>query len=222
MKNCSWYLWLGTKKIYNIRQLRENFCTDILIGYYYGGGLAKWLEDAEEFAVLEKVRGINDSSDIGTQLEFIFGVNPDKTDEPLPEPPVVRGIYKSPNESVDYNEIASFGENVSSFPSSFRNILLASSFNGGSFSLGSFRSGSFGFGFGFGFGKGGSFSSGSFNRGSFKGGFGSFRVFGSFSGYGSFYFTENGLVITETEYKRTLINLSSCPLNEYGYGINLV
>lgn len=39
---------------------------------------------------------------------------------------------------------------------------------------------------------------------------------------GIYYCCENGIVITEKEYRRTMINLSSCPLNEYGYGIHLV
>ena len=85
MKSCDWCLWLGNKKIFNIRQLRENFDTAVLVGYYIGGGLERWLNDAGETAVLEKVKGIDRNGDVGTQLEFIFGVRPDKKETPAPE-----------------------------------------------------------------------------------------------------------------------------------------
>ena len=76
MRNCSWCLWLENEKIFNIRQLREHFDTPVLVGYYLGGGLERWLSDAGENAVLARVREIDRSGDIGGQLKWAFGVNP--------------------------------------------------------------------------------------------------------------------------------------------------
>ncbi|MBO5265911.1 MAG: hypothetical protein J6B08_01300 [Ruminiclostridium sp.] len=228
MKACSWCLWIGSKKVFNIRQLRECFDTDVLIGYYKSGVLEKWLIEAEEKAVLEKVQGIDRGGDIASQLEFVFGVRPD----PKPEPIKEEIVYPEVVESVRLALLAVSGEykgvflngsssfNGSFSPSSFRSI-HEWEFENGSFNKGSFRKGSFN-------AFSGSFRSGSFSGSSFRlvktsfksGSFssGSFR----FSSGGSFRYFIGEAEITAEEYKRTRINLSSCPLNEHGYGIHRI
>ena len=244
MKRCDWCLWLGDERIFDIRKLRENFDTPVLVGYYLGGGLERWLSDAGEDAVLEKVRGIDRSRDIGSQLEFIFGVRPEPRETPAPEYKAIEQAheYHEISESVklalaavsgDFSALTSY--NSSFKPSSFRSAFEWES-EKGSFRSGSFRVGSFTLGS---FRKsmlkkaGGSFRTGSFRlvrlsygTGSFRGG--SFRFSSGASGSfrptsgGSFRFYMGNAEITHEEYKRTKINLSSCPLNEYGYGIHRI
>lgn len=229
MKSCDWCLWLGDEKVFDIRKLRENFDTVLLVGYYLGGGLSRWLKDAGEDAVLEKVRQIDKNKDIGAQLEFIFGVRPDKksTAEPLYSDIIQAAEYHEVSESVKLAVVAA-NENPSSFSSSFnagsgsfserslRKSNTVSSFGTGSFRMGSFRSGAGSF-------RGSSFRSGSFrliktsfNKGSFH--TGSFMM----GSGGSFCFYMGKTEITKEEYRRTKINLSSCPLNSYGYGIHKI
>ncbi len=233
MKSCDWCLWLGSEKIFDIRKLRENFDTAVLVGYYLGGGLEKWLADAEENAVLEKVRGIDRNSDIGTQLEFIFGVRPDKKENPSPD-------YEKITEAKEYHEEiaesvklalsavnAEAPQFVSSFSSSYNSSFAPNSFTterilrSGSFRTDSFRTGTTSFSMG-------SFRTGSFSTTSFRlvktsfrsGSFtaGSFRI----DANGSFRYFMGEAEITKEEYRRTRINLSSCPLNGYGYGIHKI
>ena len=216
MRNCSWCLWLENEKIFNIRQLREHFDTPVLVGYYLGGGLERWLSDAGENAVLTRVREIDRSGDIGGQLKWAFGVNPkEKENAPkviLPDYPRAVRLAITANKTGAWSG-SSF--NGGSFTSSF--------VAGGSFSIGSFKGYSF---------SGSSFTTGSFRTGSFSGS--SFRLVktsfsGSFSGSfrqggsgGSFRFYFGETELTKEEYKRTKINLSSCPLNAYGYGIHRI
>lgn len=336
MNNCSWYLWLRGRKIFNIRQLRENFDTPLLTGYFLGGSLMKWLSDIGEYDIIRRLSSVDKSGDIGRQLEFAFGVSPDPHD-PLSEPeiPVPEPEISVPAESVGSSEIPVFtgsfygvssfgGLTESSFAAAFAGNIASSfaklftqsaessfyaAFTGGagssfsSFSLSSFASivgnafasqftssfssfnfssyaafvsgqalniassgfASSGSSFSFLFGQNwlnngiyGSFSLSSFNFGSFSwlfgkygnilgssggsfygsfglalmrllalyggsfGSFGSFGNIGEFFGEGSFRYNAAGVTITAEEYHRTLINLSSCPLNAYGYGINLV
>ncbi len=243
MKSCDWCLWLGSEKVFDIRKLRENFDTAVLVGYYLGGGLENWLSDAGETAVLEKVREIDRTRDIGTQLEFIFGVRPDKKETPTPD-------YEKINEAKEYHEevaesvklalaavsseapqfLSSFSSsyNSSFTPNSFttERILRSGSFINGSFRTGSFTVGSFKTGyasFRYGSFRSGSFRSGSFRlvKTSFSGGSftaGSFRM----DANGSFRYFMGEAEITKEEYRRTRINLSSCPLNGYGYGIHKI
>ena len=255
MKSCSWCLWLGNEKIFNIRQLRENFDTAVLVGYYLGGGLERWLSDAGETAVLEKVRKIDRNQDIGVQLEFIFGVRPDKKETISPE-------YEKIEKSQEYHEVAetvklallaaseNYADTFSSFTSSFaggsglgfgyEKQLRQGSFSVGSFGKTSFRSGVFNkYSSSFGSFRVGAlgrrkFASGSYRGGSFRlvkySAVGSFGSFGSGISSGSFTVTSGGSYrffmgnaeITKEEYRRTKINLSSCPLNAYGYGIHRI
>ena len=231
MRNCSWCLWLENCRIFNIRQLREHFDTPVLVGYYLGGGLERWLSDAGENAVLERVREIDRNGDIGGQLKWAFGVNPpEKENGPkviLPDyPREVRLALAATKTGVSCNGSFIGGSFRSSFTAggSFR----ASSMKSGSFNIGSFK----GYSFAKGSWRGGSFTMGSFRTGSFAGS--SFRLVktsfsGSFSGSfrqggsgGSFRYYFGETELTKEEYKRTKINLSSCPLNAYGYGIHRI
>ena len=309
MRNCGWYLWLNGKKIYNIRALRENFDTAVLSGYFLGGSLMKWLSDLGEFTIIKRLNTIDLNGDIGSQLEFAFGVSPDKkapanteikplfppsditltaSEAGLPEILVYSGSFfgngiVSSFTPLSESSFSAYSEAVSSFESaagtSFTS-LIESSFgvfafgengNASSFGLASSYSafitgqalnmtqssgGSYSFGNLFGlsetFGSAGFMNGGSFRSfwwlskwisGSYKGiyagsflpsllGGGSFPLssgfFGSGNGLGAFFasgsftYTVGSVTITAEEYRRTLINLSSCPLNAYGYGINLV
>ena len=213
MKNCSWYLLLRNKKIYNIRELRESFDTNAVTAYYCGGGLWSWLTELGEKEILTRLEKIDSKSDIGGQLEFIFGVRPEPP-EPMPEAPRIPTDSRETVPAI--------------LPSSYRGSFIRGSFRKGSFHKGSFRKGSFRkSSFVFTSYKGayakGSFVKGSFRRGSFnKGSFKASSFIGGSFMNGVYYCCENGVVITEKEYRRTMINLSSCPLNEYGYGIHLV
>ena len=292
LKNCSWFLWLDGKKIYNIRQLRENFDTAALLGYYRGGSLLKWLSDIGEHEIIRRISLIDRQADIAGQLEFIFGVKPDKKPVPVIQPEYPPsplplevtapassfGAFASsflPVPAENTARVSSFGYHISSFEaasgqaggaagswsavSSFGvseafsalgsfsvsslsfassgglifGALYGSSFVISSFLRGYYSKGSFGFG---GYFSLGSFGLGSFGFGTFGLGSynllgsspisGSFRWSGTSSGLfdinGSFVYEAFGGTVTEQEYKRTLINLSSCPLNAYGYGINLI
>lgn len=249
MKNTDWCLLIGSKKISNIRQLRESFDTAVLVGYYLGGNLKKWLDEAGEASISKRIDEINPNYDLSEQLEYAFGVRPDKkAPEALtrlrPEPVTER--KEPPKKPVVYSFRGSNGSFNSSSP--------LSSFMGSSFNTSSFLSSSF---------YASSFSTSSFMNSFYKGSFSvyssflSFSLTGSFTGSfinllnssftssynifaassGSFFgssftgdITENGsfvfkigeALVTETEYKKTMINLSSCPLNSYGYGINLI
>ena len=223
------FLFLNNKRISNIRELRENFDTAVLAGYFLGGGLGRWLKDIGEETILGRVNEINPNYDISEQLEFAFGVRPDikapkimkilkpspvsERKEPPKKPlvPCFRDGNGSFNSSFPMSSFlsSSFMNNFTSSFNTFFNTsykgFFTSSFNT-SFNTSFFLSGSFG-------GLSGSFLSGSFG-GSFSGGY--------LNSEGSFVFKLGNAEITETEYKKTMINLSSCPLNQYGYGINLI
>lgn len=223
------YLFLNNKKIFNIKELRENFDTAVLVGYFLGGGLGKWLRSTGEEAVLARVNEINPNYDISEQLEFAFGVRPDKK-----APKILETLKPSPISERKEPPKKSFVPNLRNYDGSFNSSFLASSFLNSSF-LGSFTSsfnaffntsykgfftGSFSTSFNTSFLLSGSFSglSGSFLSGSFSGSLPG----GYLNSKGSFVYKLGNAEITETEYKKTMINLSSCPLNQYGYGINLI
>ena len=223
------FLFLNNKRVSNIRELRENFDTAVLVGYFLGGGLRKWLKNLGEEAILNRVNEINPNYDISEQLEFAFGVRPDKK-----APKIMSVLKPSPVSERKEPPQKPFVPNFRNSHGSFNSSFLASSFLSGSF-MGSFRSsfnaffntsykgiftGSFNTSFNTSFllsgsysGLSGSFLSGSFNS-SFPGGY--------LNSEGSFVFKLGNAEVTETEYKKTMIILSSCPLNQYGYGINLI
>ncbi len=196
-------LWLDGQKIYNIRALREHFDVSVLIGYFIGGGLERWLAEIGENAVLERVRCIDRTKNLAEQLAFAFGVRPEPREAVMINLPA---LEKGAQVREQTAKLAESEDNSKKSPE----ILPKSSFIFKSSFFGSFY-GSFG---------------------SFRGSFGSFRgSFGSFGGAGnlhtelvcgSFRYFAGAAEITQTEYKKTMINLSSCPLNRYGYGINLI
>ena len=101
MRNCDWYLWLNGKKIYNIRDLRENFDTAVLAGYFLGGSLMKWLSDIGEFTIVKRLTTIDLNGDIGSQLEFAFGVSPDKK---IPADTEIKPLYPTSDIIVPASE----------------------------------------------------------------------------------------------------------------------
>lgn len=226
---CGWCLYLGKERAYDVRALRLHFDTALVSGYLIGGMLERWLLEAGETEILSRVREIDYGGDVGEQLEHIFGVRPDRRTR-LP----ACLLRKRASEPVSSFVRAGFVPNGSFFGGSYRSgsFSLGSfrigSFRTGSYRIGSYRLGSFRHQFEFEFERGsyrkGSFrltsfgKSGSFQVGSFRSG--SYRA-SSFQGSSFRYYAGNA-EITENEYHRTLINLSSCPLNEYGYGIHLI
>lgn len=201
MKECGWSLLLDGYKVTNIRSLREHFDTAALVGYLRGGSLGKWLSDIGEADILRKISEISPDEDDGIALQHIFGVNPD--------------IKYTPSPKTAPADFASTQFSGSSFTNSFTGTFSGSFTN--ALTTGSFASGSF---------ASGSFAKTSFRTGISGSGYGSGNNFGSFSSSfvknGSFCYMAGKAVISEQEYKRTMINLSSCPLNEYGYGIHLI
>lgn len=263
----------------------------------------KWLSDAGEDSIVKRLSEIDAHGDIGLQLQYAFGVSPDKNavydrseeyvgteitvtaesaaDSGLTEVGICTGSFYG-NIGSFYGDICSFTNaftfsaassggavssfytaqlsgtgygsgitagssyaalvsgqalNVSSSGSSFTALFRAglSAFGQGvsSYYIGSYNISSFLRFFG-NFGRYGSYKG--FYTGSFalsmlsglitgsgiSGSSGSFGHIGAFFGEGSFYRSADGIEITAEEYHRTLINLSSCPLNAYGYGINLI
>ncbi len=249
MRQCGWSLLMGEARVFNIRQLREHFDAALVTGYLLGGTLERWLAEAGETEILTRVGEIDYSADLGGQLEFIFGVRPEKKTE-LPEnilkalsarkktdPPKTAfccSSFKASSfrsgsartSSGSFRLVRFYGSgygHVGSWRStswhvgSWRNVYWRSAFwYAGSWHVGSWRAGS-GYMFrtylGSASWRGGSWKTGS--GGSFAG-----LQKGSFGG--SFRYFAGETEITEQEYRRTMINLSSCPLNEYGYGIHLI
>lgn len=205
-------LWLDGQKIYDIRALREHFDVSVLIGYFIGGGLERWLEQLGETEILERVRKIDRTKNLGIELAFAFGVRPEPHEavllnlNALEKGAQVREEaaklikHEEPPKTVQKEEIPK-PEKIPESSFIFRSSFFASSASFGSFST---------------------------SFGSFRGSFGSF---GSFSGAGnlhaeyiggSFRYYAGAAEITKDEYSKTMQNLSSCPLNRFGYGINLI
>ena len=133
MKNCSWYLCLCGRKIRNIRELRDNFDTAALTGYFLGGSLRGFLSEIGENDILDRLSCIDTNGDIGRQLEFAFGVVPTKRDltelteiseAPVPAP-VISIPAKKAAEAGLTNAMVVSDTAVSSFSavSSFRSYL---------------------------------------------------------------------------------------------------
>lgn len=199
-------LWLNGRKIKNPSDIRNNYDSEALRGYYLGGSLSRWLEASGDSNKARLVDKVNPDGDIDRQLAEIFGLI--KRDKPL----------KRAKNAVHA-------------------VATSSSFNLGSFAISSFNLGSFAIS---------SFNLGSFrlsnnnnnNNGSFSVFGGSFSLFaGSFSlgsfGGGSFGAVSRACVKrSEPEKKaegkkltaeeKIVINLSSEPLNRFGYGIHLI
>lgn len=209
-------LWLDGKRVENLTQLRENFHLQSLCGYLLGGSLGAWLEAAGEPQLAEKVKSIDLEGDYEKALTDLFGRK-----EVLPpfEADFGGGF-------VPFARAGSFAPG-SSFASSFGSFYIGSfsannnnnNNGGGSYSLGSFflRTGSYSLGSFYTAVSSGSFFVGSYSLGSFAGG--SFALpTGSFAP-GSFSFDAYSRL---SPMEKIAVNISSEPLNRFGYGIHLV
>lgn len=217
-------LWLNGTKVYDLEQLKAAFDPKALELYFLGGGLVRWLSDCGENELAQKAAQIGSTTDIPRQLAEIFGM-PYVSEEPepittdVPQSESVQNI-SSFNSSLDistfgffnssYNlssfELTSFGGIYTSFLTGRFSHEYEYEYESGSFSANSFNVGSF---------SSNSFSQSSFFSGSFDF-YGSFD-FGEFKGLSSQHMS-NDL----TPQQKVRINLSSCPLNRYGYGIHIV
>ena len=213
-------LWLDRKRVENLTQLRENFHLQSLCGYLLGGSLGAWLEAAGEPQFAEKVKSIDLEGDYEKALTDLFGRK-----EVLPpfEADFGGGF-------VPFARAGSFAPG-SSFASSFGSFTAGSFYtgsfsannnnnnNGGSYSLGSFffQTGSYSLGSFYTAVSSGSFFAGSYSLGSFAGG--SFALpTGSFAP-GSF---SSDAYSRLSPMEKIAVNISSEPLNRFGYGIHLV
>lgn len=217
-------LWLGRKKIFSAKEIKENLDIASLRGYFLAGSLIPWLEanGGEDYAA-ELSRISIDSPDLNERIASVFGNKKQKI-------PVIRFENGARYTAVKCTNSSFY---AGSFPKS---SFPAGSFQGGSFTLllGSYR----GIGSYKGFGSGihewewewlvrrGSFargSGGSFNN---LGSFGSFRVF-SVPGSGLAAELASGsyrgvpVFMSSDEYDRIMYEtLAKCPLNRFGYGIH--
>lgn len=242
-------LWLDGKKVKTVEQLRENYHLPSLCGYLLGGSLSRWLEAAGDPVLAEKVRQIDLSSDYEAALAELFGSKPElplfvpEKEAPCCAPSMpcsfsANGSFEYlagsfvPSGSFALAELGSFSPS-SFFFGSFsannnNNNNNAGSFSTGSFSVGSYSLGSFALGSytGGSFGLT-SFASGSFNLTSFAGGSFGFAVPAA-DGLSSEKEEAPVRKLSDEEIKKlspeekVIVNLSSEPLNRYGYGIHLV
>lgn len=65
-------LWIGGKKVYNLKQLKENFDLESVEIYYCGGGLVRWLRLCGENETADRIEKIDASSDPTDWLAEIF------------------------------------------------------------------------------------------------------------------------------------------------------
>lgn len=202
-------LWIGTQKVYNLKQLIRHFDFDVIEMYLLGGGLSRWLRQCGETEIAEKTDKIDPLGDISRQLSEVFSVSLPKGRRNIP---VTAADGKRPDASRNGSDFFAPCEkrsfisddiSLSSFPSeagSFRSVsgsfeLSTSSFRpeigsfelrGGSFELqnGSFASASFSLSL-----YTGSFETTSFNLSGLTSSFGFGGVYGSFI-TSSFHFHE--------------------------------
>lgn len=204
--NCSYCLWLNSKKIYNASEIKDNFDLKSLRGYLLGGSLINWLkcnfgEDIAEY--LNNVF-IPESGNVDEILEYAFGIRKN--------PPAINNETVNSNLeyrflNTDYNH-SSFSQRFSSGMTSG----IAGSYN----IFGSYKTGSFLY-FGSGYGSN--------NIGLW--------IFVKGSGFyytGSRIYTagsDNSLYLKSfVDYMNIPVeiisNIEKCPLNKYGYGIHLI
>ncbi len=219
MAQSGFCLWLDGQKIYDIRALREHFDVSVLIGYFIGGGLERWLEQLGETEILNRIRNIDRSKNLGIELAFAFGVRPEPHEAVLLNLDALENGEQLRKEAAKLIKKEEPPKNVKAEEISKPEEIPGSGFLFRSSFFGSFSS------FGFIYTSFGSFSS---SFGSFRGSFGSFGSFGGAGNLhteyisGSFRYYAGTAEITKAEYSETLQNLTSCPLNRFGYGINLI
>lgn len=225
MQKCC--LWIGGKKVSDLKGIRENFNITDVRGYYLAGTLTAWLK----------------MSGYGREASLIDSIpkntNPDKMLSDIFFGRYVPPVYHK----VSENAIRVFNRNFGggkngSFGGSFNGSFARGNFKAGSYKLGSYRLGSgrgyheYEYEFSKGSYRKGSYRLGSYNRGSYKAGsyafgsyslgsynFGSFGSFNPFGRFGSFNPIDYASGYTEFQLK---VYFTSEPMNLYGYGINLV
>lgn len=211
-------LWLYEKKVYSLAEVIENFDVDSLSAYLFGGSLGKWLRSIGCDEIAESVEKINLNSDVCRQLKSCFGLeakadkNDVNTDFPIPEYALEYHPFDSAAAQTrhDDNSVSAAKptlhiDGLSSFSASFSGSLgsLYSSFSL-LYSSSAFLPGNF-------------MSGGSLTGGSY----GSFPLPVRTSS-GSYIIPQYHAEISEREYRQTMLNLSSCPLNSRGYGIHVI
>lgn len=233
-------LWLNRRKVFSASEISENLDAASLLGYFAAGSLVEWLRDHNGAAFADKLELLSPNDpDILGKIAAIFG---GKT-------VAYKTLGGSAEGGAKGSESGNFGSDgaVSAQGSGVLGSFRTSGGLGGSFRLGSFRTGSGFFEWEWEWERlFGSFSKGSFAFGSGfelwlaylkkRGSFGSFG-FGSFGtvNFGSFCFDllgemKNGSFVAKKlpdflenldEYDRImLISLYGCPLNRFGYGIH--
>lgn len=221
MENCC--LWIGGVKVSDLEGIKKNFCITDIKGYYLGGRLAEWLRahGADREALL--IDALDKNGDIDTALEDIFKDKPQEDIFTAYQFNSVTPPFLSNGNTAQLSANGSFNGGYGSLYGSFGSFREVSSFKGGSYTVGSFKAGSYrhsheyeyeyqngsykktsytasSFGYG-------SFNSGSFNLSSF--------IFGSFS-YEDL--CEGGSFTPAA----LMLFFSSEPLNRFGYGIHLI
>lgn len=216
-------LWLNRHKVFSADEIPDNFDLAALRGYFLAGSLVEWLREHNGIAYADRLENVAASSPTlnDTLTELFGGRCSCKTIELCGTASDTDRISGGPAASSYGGSF--FGSYHGSFGSysGLWELFLSGAF--GSFSLGSFRKGSFSeweweWEWLFRHGVLGSYSFGSFARGSFFGG--SFPV-GSF-GSSSFCGLYNGIPLDGLdEYDRIMLaSLVCCPLNRFGYGIH--
>lgn len=209
-------LWLNGKRITDAGDIPSNYDSGALCGYFLGGSLGKWLRAVGANVLAERVDGIDANGDAEAQLAVIFGQT--QPEEFIPQ--IAVNADNKRTEAGSSFASGSFSAGSFTLPGeknifgSFGSITVANATVGsfaflGSFTFGSFNSfGSFGFG---------SFTAGSFSSGSFTQ-----PDFTANGGYplSSFHYKQKDAELSAQEKFRA--NLSSCPLNRFGYGIHLI
>ena len=134
-------LWIGGKKVNDLKQLKANFDLDSVEIYCLGGGLARWLRQCGEIEIAEKIEKIDTQSDLSERLAKIFDqpyiVKHSPVDHPSSCIPAEKSEKKFTSSFAANNipsEGGSFtaGENIGSFGAESSSYELTS-FGGSSF-----------------------------------------------------------------------------------------
>ena len=244
-------LWLNGKKIYTLQQLRASFDADAVALYCLGGGLSRWLKDCGEQDTAQKVEQIDLSRSISRQLAEIFDVDLPETEEQEYYPATAETPSVTTAGTSFASSFSDTALSLGSFPTSFNTASFAFSNAYTSFFTTSFLTTSFGsHEYEYEIGSfttnsfslylssfsaetaysAGSFAFGSFIFGSFTTEYSSFPMesasfnlaLNSFSPTAAFEQASEQEPAFLTPQQKFVLNLSSCPLNRFGYGIHLI
>ncbi len=213
MKNIC--LWINGVKVYDVNGITDNFNITDVRGYYLGGSLIPWLESREEYEKAAMLKSIPSDADVDRVLYEIFdrryaAPNYHRSTAADKNPP--RDAYRSFNGSMKSSSLTVNGSRISG------------SYNIGSFTLGSFGSfrfftGSYRYEYEY------EYEFGSYFKGSFAKYLSSFNISSFFLGSflsGSFTY-DDFLINGKFDLAAPVIkNLSSEPLNRFGYGIHII